>query len=204
LSKSEQATAQKYSKLLNQKDPIKNLNNIADEIAKQDDAVGAFLDKNNKVFNPQDLKSSLNESLKDLTDVTVDEKVVLKGKQKLIDNFIKNLKQNDMKTLWTARKEFDQQIEKAFTGSRTLQNKLKTEFRNSVQKFIGDNTPDTVYSDAMKEMSNLYKVKDLLKFKAAVEKGNSAVVLWIKNNPIKAKAIGLGIPGVVGSAMLLN
>lgn len=204
LSETEKQTALKYPNLLSKKDPVKNYTAIVNEIAKQDENVGNFLRQNNGIFNSGELKNSIKKSLADITDISLDEKVVAKNKQKLIDNFIKGLDKNDMESLWKARKEFDRQIEKSFTGSPTLQNKIKREFRNAVQDFIAERTPDEVYKTSMKEMSNLFKLKDLVNRKALSEKGNSAIKLWIKENPIKAKIIGIGAPALVGGAVLLD
>jgi len=204
LSDVERQTALKYPKLLKDKDPVNNLESIYKELSKQDDEVGKFLKKNNGIYNSGELKNALKTSLNDITDISVDEKAVTKNKQKLIDNFVKNLEKNDMESLWKARKEFDQQIEKSFTGSPTLQNKIKREFRNSIQDFIAERTPDEVYKNSMKEMSSLFKLRDLVNKKALSEKGQSAIRLWLKNNPIKAKVIGIGAPAVIGGALLLD
>lgn len=204
LSESEKQTALKYKNLLKSKDPVKNITNLFDEISKKDDEVGSFLRQNNGIFNSGELKNSLKSSMKDITDISIDEKVINRNKQRLIDNFINKLDKNDMESLWKARKEFDREIEKSFTGSPTLQNKIKREFRNSIQNFIADRTPDEVYKTSMKEMSNLYKLERLLKVKANSEKGRSAIRLWMKNNPIKTKIIGIGAPSLVGGAMVLD
>lgn len=204
LSESEKQTALKYPNLLTKKDPVKNYTAIVDEIAKQDEDVGTFLKTNNGIFNSGELKNSIKKSLADITDISIDEKVINKNKQKLIDNFIKGLDKNDMESLWRARKEFDKQIEKSFNGSPALQDKIKREFRNSVQDFIADRTPDEVYKTSMKEMSNLFKLKDLVKRKALTEKGQSAIKLWMRENPIKTKIIGIGAPALVGGAVLLD
>lgn len=204
LSDAEKETALKYKDLLKTKDPVRNFTAISDEIAKQDENVGNFLRQNNGIFNSGELKNSLKNSLSEITDISIDEKVINKNKQKLIDNFIKNLDKNDMENLWRARKEFDQQIEKSFTGSPTLQNKIKKEFRNAVQDFIADRTPDEVYKTSMKEMRNLFKLRDLVNRKAVSEKGQSAIKLWIKNNPIKAKIIGIGAPSLIAGGVLLD
>lgn len=204
LSEAEKQTALKYPNLLTKKDPVKNYTAIVDEIAKQDENVGTFLKQNNGIFNSGELKNYIKKSLADITDISLDEKVVNKNKQKLINNFIKGLDKNDMESLWQARKAFDKEIEKSFTGSPTLQNKIKREFRNAVQDFIADRTPDEVYKTSMKEMSNLFKLKDLVKRKALTEKGQSAIKLWMKENPIKTKIIGIGAPALVGGAVLLD
>lgn len=204
LSDAEKQTALKYKELLVNKDPVKNHASIVNEIAKQDENVGNFLRSNNGIFNKGELKNYLKTTIADVADISLDEKVVNNSKKKLIDNFIKSMDKNDMENLWVSRKNFDREIDKAFTGSPTLQNKLKIAFRNGVQDFIAERTPDEVYKQSMKEMSNLFKLRDLVTKKAISEKGQSAIKLWIKENPIKTKIIGIGAPAVVGGAVLLD
>jgi hypothetical protein len=204
LSGTERETAMKYKNLITDKDPVRNLEKIYTEISTQDENVGKFLRDNNFIFNSGELKNSLKTKLDDIVDITVDEKTLGKSKQRIVDNFIKSLDKNDAETLWKARKAFDQQIEKAFTGSPTIQNQIKKEFRNAIQDFIAERTPDGVYKNSMKEMSNLFKLRDLVNIKAVNEKGQSAIKLWMKNNPIKTKIIGIGAPSLVGGALLLD
>jgi hypothetical protein len=197
LSDQEKAVASKYKGILTD-DPVKNTQNIIDEIAKKDEEVGVFLKKNNGIFNTGELKNSIKKKLDDIVDFTVDDKKLSTAKKALIDNFVKELKKNDMETLWQARKAFDKQIEKAFSGSPTLQNNIKKEFRNAVQDFIADRTPDGVYKASMKDMSQLFNLRDITNTKAVKEKGLSGIQLWIKNNPTKVKVIG----GVAGTGLL--
>lgn len=207
MSEEEKLIAQKYKGLLTN-DPVKNTENIIAEIAKKDEEVGAFLKKNNGIFNNGELKNSLSKKLDDITDFMVDDKKLAKAKKTIIDNFIKGLKKNDMESLWKARKAFDKQIEKAFSGSPTLQNNIKREFRNAVQDFISERTPDGVYKTSMKEMSQLFKLRDITNTKAIKEKGLNAMQVWIKKNPTKAKLIGwtagTGIIGTTAVSMLNN
>lgn len=204
LSEAEKETALKYQHLLKTKDPVKNINNVMGEVAKKDKEVGVFLKKNNGIFNTGELKNSLVKKLENIDDLTVDEAKLSKVKEATVDNFIKSLKKNDMETLWRARKTFDRTIEKAFSGSPTLQNTMKIEFRNGIQDFIVNRTPDGVYKTSMAEMSNLYKLNELLKVKALSEKGTSAIKLWIRSNPVKAKLIGWGAPAIAGGAIFLD
>jgi len=197
LSENEKAVAQKYKNIFT-KDPVKNTQNIIDEIAKKDKEVGTFLKKNNGIFNKGELKNAIAKRLDDIDDLTVDEARLVKLKKSTIDNFIKGLKKNDMETLWQTRKQFDRQIEGAFSGSPTLQKEIKKEFRNAVQDFIADRTPDTTYKGYMKDMSELFKLKDITNQKAIKEKGQNAIQLWLKKHPTRTKIIG----GVAGTGVL--
>ena len=144
LSEAEKQTALRFSNVID-KDPTKTILNINNEISSIDDDVGRFLRENNGIFNKGEVRNFVRSSIEDITDITIDEKRLTKAKDLLADNFIKSIKKGDMESLWLARKDFDQQIEKAFSGSPTLQKELKIGLRNAVQDFISENTPDTVY-----------------------------------------------------------
>jgi len=207
LSDGEKEIAKKYKSILTN-DPVKNTERIADEISKKDTEVGQFLKKNNGIFNKGELKNSLTLKLENIDDLTVDEKRLAKLKKATIDNFMKGLEKNDMETLWKSRKEFDRTIEKAFSGSPTLQNTIKKEFRNGIQDFIAERTPDNTYKGFMKDMSELFNLKDVVNTKAVKEKGLNALQVWIKRNPTKAKVIGwtagTGVVGTVGVSIINN
>lgn len=190
LSDAERATAEKYKPLLQSKDPVKNVTNVIDEIKKQDADVGKFLKKNNGIFNDGELKNKILADIADITDITVDDARLTQKKQLMVDNFLKSLDKNDMESLWQARKKFDKQIEKAFSGSPSLQKTLKVEFRNSIQDFIAERTPDTVYKDAMREMSKLFNLKDTLLTKASSERKLSGVLKWAKDHENELKVFG--------------
>jgi len=208
LSDEEKSIARKYKDIFTSNDPVKNTENIIDEISKKDKEVGVFLKKNNGIFNTGELKNSLTKKLEGIDDLTIDEKRLLKLKKSTIDNFVKGLKKNDMETLWQSRKEFDKTIEKAFSGSPTLQNTIKKEFRNGIQDFISERTPEGVYKTSMKEMSQLFNLKDIVNTKAVKEKGLNAIQLWTKRNPTKTKVIGTiagtGAITAIGSSLLKN
>ncbi|MFP5260995.1 MAG: hypothetical protein ACLGJB_03715 [Blastocatellia bacterium] len=206
LSSEEKAAALKYRHLFTSKDPVKNTINVVNEIANKDAKVGEFLKGKNAIFNDGELRNSILQKLQDVNDITVDEARLTNAKTDLVNNFLKGLKKNDMETLWKARKAFDRQIEKSFTGAPTLQNTVKREFRNAIQDFISERTDNVTYKGYMKDMSQLFEMKDVLTTKAAKEKAHNAIQLWIKKNPVKAKlaylTIGGGILGKIGSSLL--
>ncbi len=200
LSDAEKATATKYKTLLQDKDPVKNSINVMDEIASKDEQVGTFLKANNGIYNKGELKNYVLGKLSDISDVTIDPARVETLKNTVVNNFIKTLKKGDMENLWKARKEFDSSIEKAFSGSPTLQNTVKKEFRNAVQDFIADNTPDNIYKGYMKDMRELFNIQDVLATKASKVKNFNKIQEWIKDNPAKAKVLGLVAgSGIVGT-----
>lgn len=189
LSKEEKATATKYKDLLQEKDPVKNSINITEEIGRKDAEVEQFLTENNGIFNGGELKNFINEKLKGLSDVNVPESRVTKLKKTMIDNFMTALEKKDIKTLWQARKNFDKQIESAFGGSPSLTNQAKKEFRNAIQEFISERTPDSVYKGKMKDMTELFNIRDVVNTRAGKEKLQTGITAWIKENPAKAQAV---------------
>lgn len=199
LSDEEIEVANKYKDILQTKDPVKNFANVANEIKRQDEEVGKFLRSNNGIFNSGELKNHILKNIEDVTDITVDDARLTAKKQQMVENFVKNLDKNDMESLWKARKAYDRQIEKAFSGSPTLQNTLKRDFRNAIQEFIADRTPDEVYKTSMKDMSKLFRLKDTLVQKANSERKLSGFAKWAKDNEDVLKVLG-GI-SVIGTAI---
>jgi hypothetical protein len=189
LSDQEKAIALKYKPLLN-RDPVKSTVNIVNEIANKDAEVEKFLTKNNTMFNREKLRSTILNGLGEVEDVTIPTERLNDAKQKLVDSFIESIKTNDTKSLWKARKSFDAKIERAFSGSPTTQNQMKRGFRNIVQDYIADITPDDVYSTKMKDMRELFSLRDIMNAKARSEKGKSAIAMWARQNPLKAKVVG--------------
>lgn len=193
-------TAARYQHLVH-KDPTKTVTNIADQVYEFDRDVGKFLQKNNVVYSKDNLKSSLQNALSDVTDVNVDEARLVRDKGRLIDNFIKSLPKSDTHSLWEARKGFDREIEKAFSGSPTIAKEVKIALRNSVQEFIGQYSPQGQYSSYMEEMRNLIDLGKLVNMKNISQRGQSGIGQWMKNNPQKVKAAWTVLGGIgVGTA----
>lgn len=192
LSDAEQTTALKYSGLL-EKDPVQTTLNINDELASLDQDVGAFLRSNNGIFNKGELKNTILSSIDDVTDINVDPARLDVVKKRMVDNFVNGLKKNDFETLWEARKAYDNKIESAFKGSPSLQKEMKIAFRNSIQDFLSERTPDGVYREYMSDMSNLFKLRDSVALKATKERALTSWGKWMKDNPKTAKALGWGL-----------
>lgn len=201
LSDSEKEAAQRYQNLVKNKDPVKNTINVIGEIAKKDEAVGAFLQENNAIFNGGELRNSILNRLDDITDISVDQGRLDNAKAELVVNFINKLKKKDMVSLWKARKEFDKTIEKAFSGSPTLQNTIKREFRNAIQDFISSKTDDATYKGYMKEMAELFDIRDVLTTKANKEKMYSGIGQYLKEHPGMKKTLQWVLPTTIGAAI---
>jgi hypothetical protein len=135
----------------------------------------------------------------DISDITIDQARLDSTKQKMVTNFLDDMDKNDMHSLWEARKAFDKKIEKAFSGSPTLQNEMKRAFRNSVQQFIKDRTKNGVYQGYMDDMTGLFDLRDTAIMNATKERASSAFGTWMKSNPLKAQVVGwVGGAGALG------
>jgi len=203
LSEFDKLTANKYSNLI-KKDPVNTTTNIFDEIGKIDTDVGQFLKNNNGIFNNGELKNTLTGSIDDITDVMANPDSLSKAKTTLVDNFMKSLKKNDMVSLWQARKAFDKEIEKAFSGSPTIRKQIQREFRNSIQDFISQRTKSSIYTGFMQDMSGLFKLADLSSLKASKTKNYSAIGQYLKDNPVIKQILGYGAAGFIGKELLLD
>jgi hypothetical protein len=121
----------------------------------------------------------------------------------MINNFTSVLETNDLSSLWSARKQFDNAIENAFSGSPTLQKEMKVKFRNAIQDFIKEKTPNQTYAQYMDDMSSLYKLKDLVQIGSTAERGLTGVEKSIDKHK-KLIRLGKGVlttAGVGGGAM---
>ncbi len=208
LDDKEKAVAQKYSHLLQNKDPIKNGGEVMKEIINKDNEVEKFLEKNTtQIWSKARFKKHLLDQIKDIDDVMVPEDRLLKAKSELVSAFVDKLPKNaTLKDLWKARKEFDQDIERklnAFGGSPTLKKEMAKGVRTSVQEFIADSTEDGVYKAAMKDMTDLYDLADIVDQKAVKEKGKSGIGVWLKDNPVAKNVIWYG-GGALGAKGVLD
>lgn len=203
LSEREKAAAEKYKSLLQDKDPVKNTISVRNQLAKEDADVGKFLSDNNGIFNSGELRNYISKEMEDVSDVMVPEERVTKLKDQITTNFLSSLKKNDMVSLWKGRKEFDYAIEKAFSGSPTLTKEVKKKFRNAVQEYISDNTPDGIYKAKMKDMTDLYNLEEVLQTKAVKEKGLTGLQEWAKEHPLEAGIVGASA-GAVGGGVIWN
>lgn len=206
LTEEEKSLAQKYNNLLQNNDPVKNSQNVLNEIISKDAQVGEFLKKNNGIFNDSQLKSYLMKKLEPITDISIpSEERLIKAKQDLVDTFVSSVKSNKQEELWNARKVFDAKVNEkinAFSGTPTLKKDLVVNLRNGVQDFIAKNTPEGIYKGLMKDMRGLFKIQEILEIKANSEKGMSGLKVWIKNNPGKVKLVEWLGGGVIGYSIL--
>lgn len=200
LSDQEKNIAAKYQDILQAKDPVDNSINVMTRIGNTDKEVGDFLQQNNGIFNNGELRNSLIEKLQDVTDLTIDEKRLANLKESIVNNFVKGLKKNDIESLWKARKEFDRKIESAFNGAPTLQKDIKKEFRNAIQDFIAERTPEGVYKAKMRDMRDLFELHEVIATKAAKEKNLNKINLWLKNNPSFNTVLKHALPTALGIA----
>lgn len=196
LNDKEKALAEKYSPLLQGKDPVRNINTTLKEIITKDKEVGDFLAKDKSVYQKADLQKTLTERLSGVSDITIPKAQLAQARKDLIATVMSRIPENNsgrtFDRLWSFRKNFDATIEKklnAFSGAPTLKKEMATELRNGIQDFIANNTKDGVYKGKMKDMSDLYNVIDMLDTSAVKTKGMNGIKMWMRANPGKTKLI---------------
>lgn len=211
-SKTEIDLADKYTHVLQSKDPVKNMDSVMSSIQKEDAIVGDYLRSKPIIYNTGELRNSLQKGVEGITDIMVpDQRNVQKLKDSIINGLIESLDKNNLEDLWIKRKAFDQMIDSqinAFGGSPTLKKEISRGVRDAAQDFITSKLGNDKYSTSMKVMRDMFRISDLLETKAVKEKGASMLQLWIKANPGKAAALKWIIPsvagGAVGSELLLH
>lgn len=206
--------AEKYKKLLQSEDPVKNINNVMEDISQKDLEVGNYLADSGIKYDRDDLRVYLNDKVKNITDLSVaNEKRLKKLKSDLVDELVNKSDDGQLYSLWKDRKGFDKWIENklnAFGGSPTLKKELATEIRNGAQEYIThhlgvDFSGNSYYKQQMKDMSELFGIAEKIERKATKEKAQSALKLWMKENPKKYNTLkwglGLGFSGWTGAKL---
>lgn len=178
--------ANKFKEVLSKGDTQSKVNNLTSYIDEKDALVGNYLSQNNAIFNNAQLKKNI---LARINDNVIDPTLTDKVKNQMVDQLIARIPQNNLHGLWTGRKAFDQYFNKAFTGNPTLKNQLVREVRNAAQDFVEGKIVDSKYKAFMKDMSDAFKVRDVLSVKAAKDIGQSKVSKALKNNPALKSAL---------------
>lgn len=207
LQDQEKALAEKHQALLQSKDPIKNMNSVQKEIINRDTEVGAFLKKDNQVYQKKELRDALVSSISGVDDITIPKARLSQARKDLVDAFMSRIpEKNSGRTyeqLWQFRKLNDQVLQNklnAFAGSPTLKKEMELSLRDGVQKFIANNTKDGVYAGKMKEMTGLYRLQDLMETAASKTKGLSLRAQWMRAHPVAAKSLKWLLEGAAVSA----
>lgn len=200
-TKQETTLAGKFKDLLQSKDPVSNTNSVLGKISEIDKSVGDYLQSKKIIYNTGELKNALSKSIENITDITVpNEKGLERVKQDVVDTLVNDLKSNDLRSLWQARKSFDQLIKNrlnAYGGTPTLKKEVARGVRNAAQEFITNKLGNDTYKVAMKDMSQLFDLADLVDNKAVRERSQSAIKAWIARNPAKYNLVKWALGGTV-------
>lgn len=182
---------EKYSDLLQSKDPIKNGTNVANRITEMDSSIGTYLKDTKQIYARERLRKLLMDKIEPITDILVpSEKTLTKVKTQLVNSIVDDVADNSLYGLWGSRKHFDRTIGvklKAFSGIPTLKKEIARGVRDGVQEFIVTEIGDDVYKTTMKDMSELINVEEILLTKAGVEKGKNAVSVWLGKHSLIRK-----------------
>ncbi len=199
------ALGTKYKNLLQKNDPVANINKISSEIKNRDEIVGKYLASKKIIYNKGELRNSLLKALEKVDDVTIDEARLNKEKAKLAEAFIKSLEKNDLENLWMTRKNLDRIIGdkiNAFSGKPALKKELYTAVRRAANDFITNKLGNSTYANQMKEMSEMFRLIEVLDNKAYLEKGKSALKIWMNENPKKAFLLKWALPTTLGTGLV--
>lgn len=190
LSKEESALAKKYPKLLQSKDPVANTNSVMENLTAKHEELKPVVDKANKPLDMEKLKGNLMEELNRVAekDMNVKEKDITAT----VDEFANFLKKKDLKELFEKRNAFT--TGRTYEGMQTTQKAIDQAARRGIVKTLKEAMPKK-YGKIVEEMKDMYNIADLLEYGVKGQKGKSAIQVWIKNNPTKAKAIGIGLGG---------
>lgn len=206
LQPEERTLVQKYAPYLQSGDVVKDTNNVLTQIINKDTEVGSFLAKNPKVYVKTDLENALKNRLSQVSDITIPKENLSEARKDLLDTVMSRIPESNTgrtyDKLWEFRKEFDQSINNklnAFSGSPTLKKDMARALRNGIQDFIGKAEPK--YSPAMKEMSDMYKIIDMLETKATKERSLTGIQALIKANPKTAAALKYAGYGLLGAGI---
>lgn len=185
-------------------DPAVTTQNISQRIGQLDNEVGEFLTQNNGIFNKNQLRKAITDGMKDVSDISVPQARIDKTRGQMIDNFLDSLEQNDMHSLWQARKSFDRQIENAFSGSPSLQKEMRRAFRDSIQDYIATRTPNNTYKTYMKDMSGLFDLQDLVAQQATKQRSLSGIGQVMRDRPMLRRGLQYGGVGLGGAILGRN
>lgn len=171
--------------------------------------VRPFLRANPRAFNVQTINSRLNAiEMPDLfkTDDTLGKTYNL-VRQRMVQVIEKNPK--TMEGLWDSRREFDKIVKEQFgdaafdSEKNTAVKRAIQDMRREVNNFIGDEIGDNTFKNQMRRLSNLYEAQYNLGEKFYDLRNTNALKRWIKENPGKAKAIGI-VGSTSGISYVLN
>ena len=187
------------------KSPVENLAGINTKIADvSENQVRRFLRDNPRAFNNATLNARLR-SLEPSDIIKADpvlERTYSLVRERMMDVVDKSPK--TMEGLWDARKEFDQIIQKQFGENAFDPNKNSAvkqaylDMRRTVNDFISEQIGDATFSENMKLLSNMYEARYNIAEQNYKLLDKNTIQRWIKENPAKAKAIGI-TAGTIGA-----
>ena len=191
LSEDEIALTKKYATMLQENEPIKNLNSIKSNLTANYNKTKPLVKEANAVVDRNKLTDNM---IKELTavakkDMNISEDAIVD----MVESFQKFLKEGDLVELFENRNAFT--TGKTFEGLTTTQKTLDKAARRGIKQTLEDALPSD-YKPLMDEMSDMYEIADLLDYTVKAEKGKSALKLWLKNNPAKSKIVGYGASGL--------
>jgi len=151
------------------KKPEINIKRIRDDIGKISENVKENLEANNAIFNKVQLRTAIDNGLKQVDDIMIPEARLDKLKTDITDGLMAKIQKHNLSNLWDARIKFDKYLDdklKAFGGQFTIKKDVARAVRDSVNKFIIKKSPNgKIYEEGMSKMTRMYSAIDNIKSK---------------------------------------
>jgi len=198
LSDDEANLATNYKELISTGDPVKNTNNVMNNLTTKYKEVKPLIAKVNAPIDRNKLTSNMIDEMSKVADnnmIVSEDKIV-----EMVQDYQKFLKEGDLAELFEKRNAFTSDA--TYANMPTAKRQLDKAARAGIKKTLEESLP-AEYKQLMSEMSDMYELADLLEYATKYEKGKNFIQLWAKANPVKAKALGWGT-ATVGGGYLVN
>ncbi|MCL5071515.1 MAG: hypothetical protein M1308_11565, partial [Actinobacteria bacterium] len=200
LNAEDEAMALKYKDLLQNNKSIENSYNLSNRIIETSKGIEQYLIDTKLVYPQSKLKTQILNSVKSISKpISISDSSWNKATTQLVDDFLNSIPKGktikgmpQLVDLYNARKKFDINIENAlnaFEGTPTAKKQLAKSIRNTTQQFITDQLGENTYKQAMKDIWEMYNLKEIVDNKAIKEMGYTEIQNWMKSNPVQAKII---------------
>jgi hypothetical protein len=174
ITKEDEEIAKSVTGLVNKNDnPIKNIDNIRNKIAELGEQTRALPKENNRPFNRNQLRTVLERSRVESSDVFAMEPEGARKYDQMVRIFTRMTegKPKKLSSVLEARKEFDKAIDAKFKNvwqRDSILSRAVRDVRMAANDFVADSLPEgNNFKELLKSQSNMYKAIDRITVKAA-------------------------------------
>lgn len=188
--------------------PIANNTAINQEISRiSEEEIAPALKARPAPFNTNQIRAKLNKI--EMPTMFKTDPQLEKTYSLVKDTALKVINEHPQTTegLWEARKAIDNEIQKQFGPAifnpekSSAVKQAVSDVRQTINDYIAQSHPE--FTDQMSKLSNMYEARSRIadaNYKEIIDKANK-ITRWIKDNPKKAKAIGLTGATIVGEKL---